>query len=169
MLSGRFPFWGTTDIEYIRSFTRGPCMIGERWSEVSENAKLLVQKLLHLKAEERPTAREALAHPWFSQTSETQVSRTRQSKGIASFNSITKLATELCGRIVGKCEGVGNKKNCCEGLKEHLHRTTKTQTENYCEPCPNGAPCAEITNWDSSNEEKVKAVTATFCLPTAEA
>ena len=39
--------------------------IGQPWDEISRDAKDLVQKLLTRDASRRPTAAEALSHPWF--------------------------------------------------------------------------------------------------------
>lgn len=38
---------------------------GKPWDEISRDAKDLVQKLLTRDASRRPTAAEALSHPWF--------------------------------------------------------------------------------------------------------
>lgn len=66
MLCGRFPFWGKTDIEYMRSLNKGPCMVGEGWNDVSEEGKQFVKELLHLDAKVRLTAEQALDHPWIN-------------------------------------------------------------------------------------------------------
>lgn len=64
MLCGRFPFWGKTDIEYMKSLTLGPCMVGDGWSEVSDEGKAFLKQLLQLDPSRRLTADQALAHPW---------------------------------------------------------------------------------------------------------
>lgn len=64
MLCGRFPFWGKTDIEYMKSLTLGPCMVGDGWTEVSEEGKGFLKQLLQLDPSRRLTADQALAHPW---------------------------------------------------------------------------------------------------------
>lgn len=64
MLCGRFPFWGKTDIEYMKSLTLGPCMVGDGWSEVSDEGKGFLKQLLQLDPNRRLTADQALAHPW---------------------------------------------------------------------------------------------------------
>jgi serine/threonine protein kinase len=64
MLCGRFPFWGKTDIEYMRSLSQGPSMVGDGWSEVSDAGKSFLKNLLQLDPKRRLTADEALRHPW---------------------------------------------------------------------------------------------------------
>lgn len=64
MLCGRFPFWGKTDIEYMRSLNRGPCLEGEVWDEVTDDGKAFVRAMLHLDPKKRLTAVEALRHAW---------------------------------------------------------------------------------------------------------
>jgi calcium-dependent protein kinase len=66
MLCGRFPFWGKTDIEYLNSLQRGPDMHGEGWSSVSEEGRKFVRRLLDLNPNTRPSAKEALELPWFT-------------------------------------------------------------------------------------------------------
>lgn len=64
MLCGRFPFWGKSDIEYMRSLARGPCMEGEGWDEVTDQGKEFLRELLKLDPKERLSAAQALDHPW---------------------------------------------------------------------------------------------------------
>jgi calcium-dependent protein kinase len=64
MLCGRFPFWGKTDIEYMKSLSHGPSMVGDGWSEVSDGGKTFLKQLLQLDPKRRLTADQALAQPW---------------------------------------------------------------------------------------------------------
>lgn len=64
MLCGRFPFWGKTDIEYMKSLTRGPAMVGDGWDEVSDLGKQFLKSLLQLDPKKRLNAAQALSHPW---------------------------------------------------------------------------------------------------------
>lgn len=64
MLCGRFPFWGKTDIEYMRSLSQGPSMVGEGWDEVSDLGKSFLKDLLQLDPKRRLNAQKALNHPW---------------------------------------------------------------------------------------------------------
>lgn len=64
MLCGRFPFWGKTDIEYMKRLSHGPSMVGDGWSEVSNAGKEFLKQLLQLDPSRRLTAEDALNHPW---------------------------------------------------------------------------------------------------------
>lgn len=64
MLCGRFPFWGRSDIEYMRSLSKGPCMEGDGWGDVSDEGKQFLTALLELDPKKRLTATQGLEHPW---------------------------------------------------------------------------------------------------------
>lgn len=93
MLCGRFPFWGKTDIEYMRSLARGPCMEGEGWSEVSDEGKGFLKALLHLDPKQRLTAEEALNHSWI--LTEDQNFNRR----LSSVNGLAAIANKMKQRI----------------------------------------------------------------------
>lgn len=99
MLCGRFPFWGKTDIEYMRSLARGPCMEGEGWDEVSDEGKGFLRELLKLDPKERLTAEGALGHSWIL-TEEKQFNRR-----LSSVNGLAFLANKLKNRATP--EGTG--------------------------------------------------------------
>lgn len=108
MLCGRFPFWGKTDIEYMRSLARGPCMEGEGWDEVTEQGKEFLRELLKLDPRERLTAEEALGHPWILKE-DPQFNRR-----LSSVNGLAFLANKMKQKLVvdGKpCETVQKSAN----------------------------------------------------------
>lgn len=67
MLSGRFPFWGKSDIDFLRSLERGPDFASKEWDMVSNDGKQFVRTLLTLDPSRRPSASQALAMPWITQ------------------------------------------------------------------------------------------------------
>ncbi|CAN0022475.1 unnamed protein product [Ascophyllum nodosum] len=67
LLSGSFPFMGSTENRLFRRIKRGRFSFdNKRWDAVSRDAKDLVCGLLTLNPEKRLTADEALCHPWLS-------------------------------------------------------------------------------------------------------
>ena len=63
--SGKSPFLADTEAEILNAAIRADIQfVPEDWEGVSESAKNLVRSLLVLDAEKRPTASEALKHPW---------------------------------------------------------------------------------------------------------
>jgi serine/threonine protein kinase len=68
LLSGDFPFEANTVSGLLSTLRRAQIRFTDPvWELVSHDAKHLVKTLLTAKADERPTAREALAHPWLAQ------------------------------------------------------------------------------------------------------
>jgi len=65
MLSGKFPFYGRTELQYRRRLIAGPEFNGEPWHSVSESAKELIRWMLKADPALRPTADQALEHAWF--------------------------------------------------------------------------------------------------------
>lgn len=64
-LSGALPFRGKTPEEVFSNIVNGQVEFPKgRWSLVSLEARALVAQLLSLDPSERPTAEEALRHPW---------------------------------------------------------------------------------------------------------
>lgn len=94
MLCGRFPFWGKSDIEYMRSLARGPCMEGEGWDEVTDQGKEFLRELLKLDPKERLTAEQALSHPWILKE-DPQFNRR-----LSSVNGMAFLANKLKQKLV---------------------------------------------------------------------
>ncbi|CAN8077116.1 unnamed protein product [Agarophyton chilense] len=91
MLCGRFPFWGKTDIEYMKSLSRGPCMVGEGWDEVSEEGKQFLRQMLQVDPKKRLTAEKALSHPWVSRDAPSLDRRLSSISGLAAIASKNKL------------------------------------------------------------------------------
>lgn len=91
MLCGRFPFWGKTDIEYMRSLTRGPCMTGEGWNEVSEEGKSFLKQLLQIDPKKRLTASEALSTSWITKDGPLLNRRLSSISGLAAIHGKAKL------------------------------------------------------------------------------
>lgn len=94
MLCGRFPFWGKTDIEYMQSLSRGPCMEGEGWDEVTVQGKEFLLKLLAMDPKERLTAEEALRHPWILKE-DPQFNRR-----LSSINGLALIANKMKQKMV---------------------------------------------------------------------
>lgn len=90
MLCGRFPFWGKTDIEYMRSLSRGPCITGEGWNEVSDEGKAFLKLVLQVDPKRRLSASEALQHPWIRQDGPTLNRRLSSISGLAVIASKNK-------------------------------------------------------------------------------
>lgn len=65
MLCGRPPFNGATEEQIIARVKQGMWSFkGEIWSDVSDSAKDLIEKLMCKDVSRRLSAVEALAHPW---------------------------------------------------------------------------------------------------------
>jgi calcium-dependent protein kinase len=66
MLSGVPPFYGATRKEVMQKISKGKFSFKSKvWSIISKEAKELIEKMLTLNPEKRPSAREVLNHPWF--------------------------------------------------------------------------------------------------------
>eukprot|EP00013_Stygamoeba_regulata_P009560 CAMPEP_0177682574 /NCGR_PEP_ID=MMETSP0447-20121125/31329_1 /TAXON_ID=0 /ORGANISM="Stygamoeba regulata, Strain BSH-02190019" /LENGTH=832 /DNA_ID=CAMNT_0019192081 /DNA_START=130 /DNA_END=2628 /DNA_ORIENTATION=+ len=78
LLSGCFPYSGEKPELYHSIVNEDPDFDDDVWQQVSDSAKDLVLKLMNKNQMERPTAREALAHPWLKlarQPGESQILR----------------------------------------------------------------------------------------------
>ena len=65
LLAGYPPFWSSSDEKLLLSILQGHyTMPSPYWDNVSREAKDLVQRLLVVEPSKRPTASEALSHPW---------------------------------------------------------------------------------------------------------
>lgn len=107
MLCGRFPFWGKTDIEYMRSLARGPCMEGEGWNEVSDEGKAFLREMLQLDPKQRLTAEQALVHPWI-------MTEDNFNRRLSSMNGLAAIANKMKQRIAtvnGEATGAPGKKD----------------------------------------------------------
>jgi serine/threonine protein kinase len=71
LLSGQLPF-ETSDVVILRSMHRDPILMGDclfrgkSWDQVPSVARGLVRQLLTVDPEKRPSAGEAVKHPWLS-------------------------------------------------------------------------------------------------------
>ncbi|KAI9030324.1 kinase-like domain-containing protein [Hyaloraphidium curvatum] len=71
LLSGTFPFSHPKESGMFDAITNGRfSMVGENWVGVSEEAKDFVRRLLVQDPTKRPTAEEALRHPWLLEPAE---------------------------------------------------------------------------------------------------
>jgi calcium-dependent protein kinase len=72
LLCGYPPFNGSRDEQIIKAVLAGKYSLDEpEWADVSAEAKDLVAKLLTYNPDERPSASEALKHPWITKYAET--------------------------------------------------------------------------------------------------
>lgn len=68
MLTRRYPFAGETIQETLELVVQGRfSLAGSDWDRTSDQAKNLLQGLLREDPQERLSARDALAHPWFNE------------------------------------------------------------------------------------------------------
>eukprot|EP00760_Papus_ankaliazontas_P033959 PhM_4_TR6815/c0_g1_i1/m.8587/K08794/CAMK1; calcium/calmodulin-dependent protein kinase I len=68
LLSGKMPFHGRHHKETFEKIVRGAWAFqGDVWSTVSESARDFIKMLLVLDPKKRPSAKEALRHPWVCQ------------------------------------------------------------------------------------------------------
>lgn len=85
-------------------------MEGDCWSKISDEAKSLILNLLSLTPETRLTAEDVLSHPWLWECVETTKTQVEHVKGLSGLNGLAKLATDLCGRFIGKCDVVHSRR-----------------------------------------------------------
>lgn len=77
LLCGYPPFYGDTDAEIFSSVKKGEFDFpSPDWDDISSQAKHFIRSLLKTDVKQRPTAREALDHPWFSQAKNDEVPHT---------------------------------------------------------------------------------------------
>ena len=74
ILSGNPPFDGDDDTEIENKVLQGSFNFEDSiWNSISENGKDFITKLLTFEQSDRPTAEEALKHPWFKELSPIQI------------------------------------------------------------------------------------------------
>jgi calcium-dependent protein kinase len=74
LLSGQPPFNGQSDQEIMKKVRAGKFSFSEAsWANVSDKAKDLITKLLTYDIDARPSAEQALQHPWITELSATTV------------------------------------------------------------------------------------------------
>lgn len=113
MLCGRFPFWGKTDIEYMKSLAQGPCMVGEGWDEVSDLGKAFLKELLQLDPKRRLNAEKALNHPWI--------------RGSSGNPAIQKQLSSVSGMAVLMSKERSKKSKSSKAQKERKPDRTKDE------------------------------------------
>ncbi|CAE7431579.1 CPK2, partial [Symbiodinium microadriaticum] len=94
LLCGYPPFYGDTDAEIFASVKRGEFDFpSPDWDDISTQAKHFIRACLKIDASKRPTAREALEHPWFTAGTQHSVPHTMHSiKGsLERFINMNKL------------------------------------------------------------------------------
>lgn len=74
LLSGMPPFNGANDTEIMKKVRNGAFSFDDKaWAGISDKAKDFIKKLLTYRPELRPTAEEALQHPWIVEGSQVKV------------------------------------------------------------------------------------------------
>ena len=74
IISGMPPFNGSSDQDIMKKVKVGKFSFSDAcWSAISDKAKNLITKLLTYDPEQRPSAEEALKHPWITEMSTQQV------------------------------------------------------------------------------------------------
>ena len=77
LLSGTPPFNGTTNAEIYQRIREGQFNFDSyEWDGISVNAKSFISDLLTYYADERPSAQEAVQHPWIVELSQQEVEET---------------------------------------------------------------------------------------------
>jgi calcium/calmodulin-dependent protein kinase I len=98
LLSGNLPFLGRSQKELFRKIISGKYEFREEiWSEISEDAKDLVKKLLVSDPDVRLSAKKALLHPWLKVSTD-RLSRTSlqsTSQRLKTFNGKMKLRSAM--------------------------------------------------------------------------
>jgi len=87
MISGKFPFWGRNDTEYLMRLKRGVRFPDAQWAGVSEDAKDLLRQMTHWDPAKRPMAEEVLAHSWFDKLDEEDFAKSSSKINTSSIHS----------------------------------------------------------------------------------
>ena len=64
LLGGQTPFLGANDYETLQNIRNGKWSFGDRFSNISPDAKDFITRLLHPDQNNRLTSEDALNHPW---------------------------------------------------------------------------------------------------------
>jgi calcium-dependent protein kinase len=74
LLSGQFPFEGTSNTEILRNVMKGDFNLASGvWTRISIHAKDLIKKMLTKNPAHRISAELALKHPWFDNATEEMI------------------------------------------------------------------------------------------------
>jgi len=98
LLSGNLPFMGRSQKELFRKIVSGKFEFKEAdWSDVSPDAKDLVQKLLVLDPDERFTSSQALRHKWMKASGDrlSRITLQGTSQRLKTFNARNKLRSAM--------------------------------------------------------------------------
>jgi len=88
VLSGMPPFNGQSDQEIMKKVRAGSFSFDDKvWNNISDNCKDFITQLLTYKQEERPTASQALQHPWIVELSTTVVDEKSACDALSNLKS----------------------------------------------------------------------------------
>ncbi len=91
LLSGIPPFNGVTDADIMAAIKKGKVSFSNKvWNTVSKEAKDFISALLTLDTAKRPTAEQALQHPWLVKQSQIEVSEEQTKECLAHLTSFHK-------------------------------------------------------------------------------
>lgn len=112
LLSGMPPFNGQSDQDIMNKVRAGQFSFDDRiWQTISENAKAFITSLLTFNSSDRPSAQQALQHPWITELASLQVdeqSAVNALDNLSKFNSdvTLKMATYsfIASQLMSKTE-----------------------------------------------------------------
>jgi calcium-dependent protein kinase len=113
LLCGYPPFYGDTDAEIFASVKKGEFDFpSPDWDDISLQAKNFIRACLRIDASKRPTAREALEHPWFTVAQQSSVPHTMNNiKGslerFINMNKLKRAALQVIAEQLTESELVG--------------------------------------------------------------
>lgn len=113
LLCGYPPFYGDTDAEIFASVKKGEFDFpSPDWDDISLQAKNFIRACLRIDASKRPTAREALEHPWFTAAQQSSVPHTMNNiKGslerFINMNKLKRAALQVIAEQLTESELVG--------------------------------------------------------------
>lgn len=129
MLSGKAPFQYRNKAMTLNVLKSNPrvTFCGDRWQNITNQAKDLIRKLLAIKPDDRPTANEALRHPWFTSMSQVALNTTATSfdkelnkiedycffDSLKEFSQRSRLKRLILERMARKAP--------CDQINKHLH------------------------------------------------
>jgi len=114
LLTGEAPFDGEDDMEIIESIFAGELDFESNpvWEQISEDAKDFVEWLLTFDEMDRPTAEEALRHPWLENT--------RRNSSLDVQNKHATAASEYLSNIEQFCSETKLKQAVCSFIASQL-------------------------------------------------
>ena len=153
ILSGQQPFKGATNEETFTNIVDGKYSFSDSaWDTISNDAKDLIQKMLTWDENARPTAAEALKHPWIisggtSRTikslqeagavkAQTKVEEKNDEKREEEFDPLTKLKFATCSFVATKVLPKGEAKKVEEAFCAVVKKDEKLSMDEakaaYC-------------------------------------